>query len=38
MALVEFCADTLAPLYYRLAPWLALNLLDDPAMLALAFC
>jgi len=28
----------LEPWYYRLAPFLMTNLLDDPAMLALAFC
>ncbi|WP_282957015.1 hypothetical protein [Sulfurisoma sediminicola] len=30
--------DTIAPWYYRLAPLLMSSLIDDPAMLALAFC
>jgi len=30
--------DTLAPWYYRLAPLLVMSVIDDPAMLALAFC
>jgi hypothetical protein len=30
--------ETAAPLIYRLAAYFTLSLLDDPAMLALAFC
>jgi hypothetical protein len=30
--------DAIAPWYYRLAPLLMTSLIDDPAMLALAFC
>ena len=30
--------DSLTPLAYRLAAYFVLSILDDPAMLALAFC
>jgi hypothetical protein len=30
--------NLLAPWYYRVVPLLAMNLIDDPAMLALVFC
>jgi hypothetical protein len=30
--------DQITPWYYRVAPLIAMSLLDDPAMLALAFC
>ncbi|HJW02044.1 MAG TPA: hypothetical protein VJ548_02095 [Azospira sp.] len=31
-------ADTATPLFYRFGAYVALTMLDDPAMLALAFC
>lgn len=31
-------ADTAIPLFYRFGAYVALTMLDDPAMLALAFC
>ncbi|MCX7155836.1 MAG: hypothetical protein NTW45_05260 [Rhodocyclales bacterium] len=31
-------ADSAEPLIYRLAAYFMMSLLDDPAMLALAFC
>jgi hypothetical protein len=30
--------DAIEPWYYRVVPLLMMNLLDEPAMLALAFC
>jgi hypothetical protein len=36
--LITNLLDTISPWYYRVAPFLAMNLIDDPAMLALAFC
>jgi hypothetical protein len=38
MPLIARLEDAAVTLYYRAAPWLAMSLLDDPAMLALAFC
>jgi hypothetical protein len=35
---VQDIIDAFKPWYYRLAPFLAMSLLDDPAILALAFC
>lgn len=34
---VDF-AHSLAPLFYRVGAYFVLTMLDDPAMLALAFC
>lgn len=31
-------SEILPAWYYRLAPFLAMNLIDEPAILALAFC
>jgi hypothetical protein len=31
-------ADAAIPLFYRFGAYVALTMLDDPAMLALAFC
>jgi hypothetical protein len=30
--------DTIEPVYYRLGSFFVLSILDDPAMLAFAFC
>jgi len=30
--------DTIEPIYYRLGTFFAMSILDDPAMLAFAFC
>jgi hypothetical protein len=30
--------DTIEPSYYRLGTFFAMSILDDPAMLAFAFC
>lgn len=30
--------ERLEPVFYRMAPLLVFSLIDDPAMLALAFC
>lgn len=38
MEIVARLLNAAVPLYYRAAPWLVTSLLDDPAMLALAFC
>jgi hypothetical protein len=35
---VPAITNRIAPWYYRVVPLLAMSLLDDPAMLALAFC
>ena len=36
--LLKQLAEAAAPLIYRLAAYFMLSVLDDPAMLALAFC
>jgi hypothetical protein len=36
--LLRQLADSAEPLVYRLATYFMMSLLDDPAMLALAFC
>ncbi|MDD5248183.1 MAG: hypothetical protein PHY45_04310 [Rhodocyclaceae bacterium] len=34
----DIATNSVEPVIYRLAPILVLSLIDDPAMLALAFC
>jgi len=36
--LLRFLIDTLEPVYYQLGAFFVMSILDDPAMLAFAFC
>jgi hypothetical protein len=37
-ALLISIIDTIEPIYYRLGTFFLMSILDDPAMLAFAFC
>jgi hypothetical protein len=35
---MAYLTETIVPLMYRLATYFAMTMMDDPAILALAFC